>query len=672
MSFEDIQQLQSSDKFFLVRVQPSRLINDYLTVVSGTVYSMTFPYKLINVKQNGVLLTRVSSNPVAGQYSYDESTKLLTVHLSAAPSGSNIIVTDYQLYFTQSRVRTHGLDPINPSVDLVEWEPRVKSVGGFSQDISDILNGILTISSSSLTLINNEEYFQQYFTIHDSWYDKNIEVWHCLDRVENIKKVFDGKIQSASISRESLNLSIADNSVLLNSNAYMGTEKLTYNLVDFPNLHEGSVDTAVRYFAGVASRYTLLSDSSTDYAGFRVDPDSLTKATCVSTSTTIGKFTNKVWSIGRVSSAGFEQFGFTPINWAKTGDYQWFEGTTAQIAKFKIGDTFEDGDEKYHRILDIVGNRLYFTKDGDFKIEVQSNDCPTIVIKQGDNSFYLTYGKHYTATTTTLGDGNKYLEITFVDDIKGEAGLDEHLDPNSHEVLFRVRPASTDKNHSDVLKEIITKAGLVTSNTSFSTAKTELNSNACFSIPYWDESDYGTYTNYIQRLLQSTMGYILVNENFEIEYKLFKEPQYWVNVLNDNDIKEKSFNINIEYQDIITEIIAYNPHCSSKDFANSSQTLKSLKAEHLNGIKNSVKFVHSLEDITQRLQYILDLRSNRKAEHSFDSIQLDFNLKVGDDHGLVKKNVLGQRIPGGTGIKILKINKSVNSTKVSGYDLKTY
>ena len=192
MSFEDIQQLQSSDKFFLVRVQPSRLINDYLTVVSGTVYSMTFPYKLINVKQNGVLLTRVSSNPVAGQYSYDESTKLLTVHLSAAPSGSNIIVTDYQLYFTQSRVRTHGLDPINPSVDLVEWEPRVKSVGGFSQDISDILNGILTISSSSLTLINNEEYFQQYFTIHDSWYDKNIEVWHCLDRVENIKKVFDG------------------------------------------------------------------------------------------------------------------------------------------------------------------------------------------------------------------------------------------------------------------------------------------------------------------------------------------------------------------------------------------------------------------------------------------------------------------------------------------------
>lgn len=672
MSFEDIQQLQSSVKFFLARVQPSRVINNHLTVASGTVYNMTFPYKLTSIKQNGVLLTKVSSNPTVGQYSYDDSTKLLTIHLSAEPSNINVIVADYQLYFTQSRLRTHGLDPLNPVNDLVEWEPRIKSVGGFGQDISNILNGVLTISSSSLTLINNDEYFQQYFSIDDSWYDKSIEVWHCLDSIKNIKKVFDGKIQSVGLSRESLNLSIADNSVLLNSNAYMGTEKLTYNLVDFPNLDTNKTGTPIRYFIGTASRYTLLSDTSTSYSGFKLDHESLFSATCISISSTIGKYTNRVWSIGRVSNAGFEQFGFTPSNTGTSSNYQWIDGTTEQIGKLKTGDTFRDSSNNSHRVIDIAGTRAYLTKPKNFNGSVVSNDCPSIVLKQSDNIYYLKYGDHYTTTVTTLSDGNKYLEIEFVENIKGAAGLVEHVDPSAHQVFFRIKPESSDKNHSDVLKEIITKAGLEIDTTSFNTAKTDLNSNACFSIPYWDETDYGTYTGYIQRLLQSTMGYILVNENFEIEYKLFKEPQYWQNVLTDNDIKQKSFNINIEYQDIVTEIIAYNPHCSSKDFANSSQTLKSLKAEHLNGTKKTIKFIHSLDDITQRLQYILDLRSNRKAEYSFDSIQLDFNLRIGDDHGFVKKNVLKERIQSGTGIKILKINKNVNSTKVSGYDLKTY
>ena len=663
MSFSSLKEVQASRKFLMVRMKPARYVNDDLALDSGLDYYMTFPYDVADVKENGSSVT----------YTYNETTQRLDITLTAAPSSTNVVIVYYYLYYTGEKFRTVGQNPESPTVNLRDWEPRIDKSPTFSQSIENVLNGILSISSSNLTLINNNSEFEQYLTNKDSFYNKHVEIWHCLDSISNIQKVFSGVITGLSVDRTSVKFALKDNLASLNAPCLMGDKEVYFTNDNFTAVDPNKIGEPVRYIIGSSSRYKLLPESVTNLTDAqKLDFTSLNVAVCTNFTTDITTSNNREYGICRVSSNGFENFSFTPSNVDNTdANFTRIDGTEAQVAKFNIGDTFSiTGSGTYYvRVyyVDRVNHYLYVTKNAGIIATdtIQTNNCPAIVIHDGANVYYPIYGRDYTATITNLASGNKYLNIDFVNNFEATLSM-ATLDPQSMEVYYKVKPSQSNQKHGTVLKEILDQAGLTTNATSFNNANTSFSVNCNFSIPEFDEADYSQCYTYVEKILTSTLGYINLNNSFEIEYNLFATPTSSA-AITDTDFKEKSYSISVDYNDIVTQIISYNPHFSNSEFnSQSSATGTSLKAEHLHEFKKVTRFRHVLEDYSSKITDAINVRSERWVKYEMDTKSINYDSKIGDDFLLSKNGILGNDST--KAVKLIRLDKKVNETRITASD----
>lgn len=670
-NFVAIQNNQASDKFLLVRIEPARCLNTLLTLDSGSIYKCPFTFSLSKIEVNGVMYTEVSGTPIANQYSFIDNE--LKIFLPGAPSGSVVIIAYYFIFYTSSQFRVVGKDPENPLVDLKEWEPRITTPPSIVQDIKNVLNGVLSISSSNLTIANNEDYFEQFISDNDSFYNKKILIWHCLDNTDNIKKIFSGKITAIKTSRTAVTFDINDDLASLLTPATMGDDELYFTNDHFINVDSNKEGFPIRYIFGTSSRYKTIADPLTTVAeAQRLDPDFMNEAVCTDFTNDIGVTVNRDFGLCRVGANGFESFSFTPSAVLQLADSTRLTGSSAQISKFTIGDTFytSGSGEYYGRVVyvDRVSNYLFTTKMASFILTdtIQSNNCPSIVIKNLTDTYYPIYKRDYVATVSTLGSGNKLLEIEFMNNFEATLSMPD-LNPQIMVVAYKVKPKHSDQLHATVLNEILTKAGLSVNSASIAAMNAAFAENCAFSIPFFDEPDYNEYYKYIEILLQSTLGFIYLNNSFEIQYSLFTAPDS-SSEITEADIIKDSYSIDIDYSDLVTTIIAYNPHFSSSEgVPTASATTENSVAKYLHGTDKTIRFRHVLEDFTAKILDHINLRSERYAEYVFATKQLNYLSEIGNDYllsGLGLPNQAASRA-----VKILSLSKSSNKTNIRASDL---
>ena len=675
MTYSNLKTDQSTQKFILTRIEPARYVNDLLVLDSGTTYTMTFIYKISKVLEQGVELTEVSSSPSAGEWSIDSS-NLLTVNLNNAVSSSNAVVVFYYLFYTIEKFRVIGVDPETPNADLQEWEPKIIKSPKIKQTIKNVINGKLSISSSSLQLINDNGEFNQYLSNEDSFYNKEVKIWHCLDSISNIQKIYEGRVTSLSVNRTTATLSIKDNLDLLSIKASMGDTEIYYNDDDFTLVQPGLIGLPVRYYFGSVTRYDTIPETVTNLTtAQRLDPTKMDEAVCTNFTTDLTTSNNREWTIGRTGSNGTTDFSFSPSSVDNTdANFTRLDTDAATVAKIHIGDTFEiTGSGTYRErvyYVDRTNNYVYITKQASVVATdtVQTNDCPSIVITDNaGNFYYCLYGRDYTAATSTTSGSNKLIKITFVNNFEANhAGLTT-LDPGINKVYFKFKPETSDQNQADVLKEILDKSGMTTNGASFTTAGSTLNVNAAFSIPFFDQTDYQSYNFYAEKLCQSTLGYIYLNNSFEIAYKLLATISASTDITTTEIIANKNI-YTVEYQDIVTQFIAYNPHYNSSEFTStSSQTETSNKARYLHDILNTDRFLHVLEDYSSKISDQINLRSERDITYKFFSKGINFDSSIGDDFNLKANDLPGQE--SSIGVKLVEMEKGNTSTKLLAKDL---
>ena len=676
MSFSSIKTDQTSEKYILIKIEPARYINDDLAIVSGTEYTMTFPFQLSRVLEQGVELTEVSSSPSAGQYSFNTTTKLLTVHLNAVISSTNSVIGFYDLFYTIEKFRVLGSNPEVPGTDLREWEPKIKSSPRIKQTIKNIIAGQLSISSSSLSIINDNGDFDQYTSNNDSFYNKRVQIWHVLDNISNIQKIFEGQITSLSVNRTVATLNIQDNIDRLTSKALMGDDEVYYTNANFTNIQPGKNNTVVRYYFGSVSRYDTISETVTNLTDAqRLDPKSMDEAVCTDYFGNIVISNNREWTIGRVGSNGTTDFNFSPSAVDNTDvNFTRLDTTALVTSKIHIGDTFTvTGSGTYHErvyYVDRVNFYVYITKNASIVSTdtINTNDCPSIVITDlQENYYYPLYGRDYTASLTTTSGGNKLIEINFVSNFEANhAGLSV-LDPGVNKVYFKIKPDNSFQNHATILKELVDKSGMTSNAASFTAAASAFDVNACFSIPNFDEHNYKPYYKYCQDLLTSTLGYVYLNGDFEIVYKLFSTISATETITN-IEIILGSYSYEINYKDIITSLIAFNPHYNSSEFVSvSSQTLESNKSRYLHGIINADRFRHVLENFTTKITGQVGIRSERDIEYTFKTKGINFDSDIGDEFLLIPSSLPGQATS--RGVKILETLKGNTNTSIVATDL---
>lgn len=672
MTFITEKELQATRKFELVRIMPSRYLNDDLISVGSGKYEYYTTYPIVAVYELGTALTKVTTVTNPGEYSFNESIGLLTIYPSAVPSNSNPIVMDYYLFLTGEVYRTWYQDPENTSTTLRDWQPLLEKSPTVTQSIEDLLAGILSISSSSISVLNNNFELNEYFTKNDSFYNKEVKIWLCLEDETNIQKIFEGRVVRVDLDKERAVLSIRDNLSLLDSPALLNDNisETYFRLEDYPNLDTNKNGNCRPFITGTCSRYQTLKEIVTNLPEAQcLDQNTLYQAVCLNVDKDISNTVNRDWGFCRTDSTGFQDISFTAIsvdnsdpNFTKLGC------NPTDTAKIYIGDTFVINQtiDYYARVLyvDRINNFIYINPIAITGTPyIQSNDCPSVVIYKNSIVYYCFYGRDYIANVTTTTGSNKLLDIEFTTTLEGNLGITA-LDPTIDAIYYRVRP--TILKHGDFVKKIIESSGLICNNASITAANSLLPVNVSFSIPKFDEGDYGNYYNYLQEVLSSTFGYVYLNNSFEIEYKLFQNPTS-TNQITDTEILLDSFGINIEYQDIISQIIAYNPHANSEDFVSKTGTsLRSIKTEYLHGIVKTTRFQHCLEDITSRLSDILNFRSSQLVTYQMETGTKNLDSEIGEDFNLVKSGLLGEN---SKQVKLISIEKGSDKSTIILTDL---
>lgn len=723
MTFAATKDLGASQRFTLVRVTPARCVDGDLTTVGGGVYQMTFSKPVAGMTRNGAALTLVTTLTGNDQFTYSEATGVLQVQLASAPSdATNVLVLFYYLFFSSGMAIFACQDPLDASTPVRQWTPRVAAEPHLSQTIRNVTQGVFTVADTVVELTNADKALNQWLGPNDSFSGKDVDCWIGIragnSATPDYQRIFKGKVRQVTLAAETVELQVYDAFSLLTQPAYMGDApgmcivQLTSD--SFPSADPTKAGKPIPYFIGRFSRYQTVQ-RATFTTEYDLDVSSLPEAFCSSFNPAISTSVNRSWVLGRVSADGLRGYTFpTGDAWTlfftdsvfvvsaggttNTANYSgatwtYTAPTWATMTDVTIGDrlAFSDtsgtnwgyvaGRDETARTITIVylsGTTSSITAPTPTNTGL--SDPALVLVDEAGNEYQLSPERDYTTTLTTLPSGNKLVGVTFNNNF--EAALTTTngygttfagaLNPQRHKVFFRLRPQVTNyARHGDVLKQMMTLAGLTPVASTFAAANTALPVNCQMQIPYFDEQSYKGYLDYAEDILASTLGIVALDSSAQVQYALLAAPSASDGTDDHTVLGDTSLQITVDYQDVVTGLIAYNPHNSSAAAITASpspsETRYNAKAQYLHGLTNAVQFRHVLETITGRIDELLAARSNRRATYQFDVATRYLDAKIGDDCQLATSFLLGSDTA--KAVRIISLDKSADRVSVSAVDL---
>ncbi len=693
----------SSKKIVAARLKPRRGVEYDLTLDSGNVYQTTFlTDSLCAVEVNGVSYTLTTGTPTAGQYSFSRSTKVLKIYLTSPPLNyqtvNSGIVASYYLHFTNTEGFYYFSDPEDTGSEVFYFEPRIVDVPEFSVTSENIVDGIFTVGNTNISLINNDKYFQQFLTDYDSFSRAEFKSWHCLDDLNNVKKLFFGSIINVNLNDVNVSMSI-DNIFAALENTYVSNttfERSTYRNSLFTVKDEDRDKYILELFCKTSmceqtKRLTEMAYTPRGFAGnqqyYRFDK--VNAAINVNYNANISTANNRTWaccietsSPSTVSEiiAGKATVSFAGINLYKV--------SVADATLYLPGDTVvtDFGVTNISNSVVVVDydNNFIYLNDNSYS-NGQTIYRPSISVVQwyvsgtDEGRFILQYGTDYTVTTI---DNVRCIELANNFENNYVSASFDQLAGIFPDAILEFRAWNHDDlNHAIVMQELIESVGLTIDLTSFAAAESfkfsvagpEIFTN--FTLPFWGSNDMPAVKEVIEKLLTSTFGYITPNNDFEIEYHNFELPIAPTESIDDNQIIEGTLQQSIDYKDVYSNFrfknihnhSLYNhPKLTTRLNISETRTVDKLRAKYYHGIDKTKEIEHIIEDnyntgIINIIAYVL---GERRLTVSFETKGSNFLSIIGDEFIIDSAKVVDLE----KNIKILSITKAINKTQVSGID----
>lgn len=695
MTFAAEAQRQQSYRELLVRIRPRRDQTASFVSIGSSKYTVTPPGPVTKVTRNGVALTQDTSAPTVNDHFYfDAASNLLTIRTASAPNAStNIIVVYYCLFYSTTEI-VSNLDPADTATQIVQYEPRIRNKPEFGSYFEDVLEGVLTYYDTQIECNHVEAL--NYLTIADSFNQADVDVWAVINEVENIQKLYSGRVTSLRYVQGVITFNVSDVFNRLRQPAYMGdTADVSYFGVDgFPNVDPNKTGQPIRYVTGRSSRWRqrLIAINNNSLGASEIDPEDTNEAVCTSyglpTTTT-----NRTWGLCRMKGV-VPNNSFTSLTRVLyLGEHDFSVFVNGTNANYQIGDTFRWvhsgvtycgvvavntaytllGDSYNLYVMNCCrqSNGLSATVDGSiFTTSSTSSSTPSmgLSVRYGSvayfNNWYLRYGADYTRTVTTLPSGNIYVSITLINnfeanDFEDATDLPTELSPQAHQMFYRVTN-NAPETHAELLQHICESAGMTVDAASFTQADADFAAETYFSIPTSRELDFESYTKYAQQILKSTLGTLTANEDGEIVYTLIETPAGGDTFSDVDSVMEE---VKIDYNDVTTALIGVN-----EDRASDAEVFEESPAsEYLHEIKNIVRFYHVLYSIGTRLADILAIRKHRRVTYTKTVAHTHLTDLLGDDATIEHDDVVGGT--GSANVKIVGIRKTVNTISVDSTDL---
>jgi len=203
----------SIDKALFAKISPRKLAT--LTAHSGNIrvvatsdFVETIEFKSSESYTVTRVLTYAELN-TNGQWYWDRENALLYVYCSASLPYEIIIIIS--LFVTTTFDVLAPSDPDDSSnYDRIVWRNRLQETS-FSQSAEDQLNGKLGISSTNISLINNDSYYNYLADNSVSFKGAKIKVWVVINIFDNRLLIFIGSCESVSFSGSDIVLDVKEN-----------------------------------------------------------------------------------------------------------------------------------------------------------------------------------------------------------------------------------------------------------------------------------------------------------------------------------------------------------------------------------------------------------------------------------------------------------------------------
>lgn len=635
----------------LAKMIPRRFVPDSeTTLVSGNDYSTTFvPLKPEKVYQGTTELA----------FSWDAGTLTFTV-VSGAPDSN--IFADYPLYFSNGVTFYLDDNPVDETGGEKEWLPRLAKNIVAKQSGKSALEGKLSTSSITISLINQDYALNAYLTKYDNYKNRPIFTYAMIgDNVYNLSRSFIASVRAGT----SVSVKAKTPAKLFDSDATLGNSRqfTEYSSADYPGL-DGSFENIP-----IPVTYGALSSIPTNDIGIWT-PNDVTHFTALSSNQHLFRapqISSTEYLLGIVDDA--------------------FNGEVASLSNPVLTEWNGDDATRYTVAGDDIQYFLPGVNMWGLRTGLGSQDMVVQHVDYGNRYIYTNgnstaqpyttvdlFSFHiFTAQTSGHFRNSGFSDSSEVSLITTDSGqkLGKFTYGGSFpgfDVFYTMH--SKPRTQTSFIQSYLESTGFDVDATSFSEAQTQANENVMLTV---NQEKIESIHDVLEKVSTSCNGILYLDPaTNEYKYRIINDSLSGYDFLiTDSDILEPDLIPNVDYQDTADTIRMNHAYKGNAPYMPEiTETRRSEFSQIFNSESKNKNLEHYLEGVTNVIDY--------KAQNSFTpKINYSFSLDAEDYYGSIEignivriENDQGKLLNGETFIDlvILELSKSSEEIKVVGYE----
>ena len=685
MTIAAAKELPVTRRFLAARItvgyQPT---NTKWTAHTATQYWTAQPYLVAAVYHNGVAILDGGSLAAvdATHYFHDiQAGRLYVQDAAGVPNGSQlrVWVIHYWLFVTENETKQASTTPLALATRGIEYEPRIIGDTVLSQSYENLLAGILTVSDATLQLASADDWALPHLARDRSFANKDVDIWYCLDTIDNAQLAFQGKTRSVSYTGGVLNLGLYDAFSRLNQPCYMGDslDQCVYSRASslYPLIPPKDDGLPIRYIAGMRSyvKWAAGGNLGGITQTYHITPDAADAydGVCTSYTQTIATNTNRTWALCRILGPTLRTQTIGTItaqaNLIFAGTNYWF----LNIASHDLvpGEYFQwqDGGGTTYAIVAGIDDFIYLGNPYNvivFTINagalagpisagatVTALALPTLVFSQGALRRYVPPNLFSVIYDATDG-GNKLIRITLTNNWEGLAvsGLPNPVNPETDTLRFLAINDGVltfaKSAHVFVARDILQRAGM-TATIGLAPGDPLYSRRLIMDIPNVDETDYRQYREYLADVLSSMGTYVRLDSTSTALYSQLDAAAAASSTVTEAEFLRDTLGLGLDYGDLTHELRGTNPHHPTWEVTNTStpghpaETATDLYSRYLHDYSNSIVFRHVQEQLRGRLTYLLSLRAAPKRAYGIATASKQIDVELGDSVTIESSQIVG-------------------------------
>jgi len=688
LSYSDNLDNEGIKSQFLAVFKPRRIASTTWTLISGTKYSQSFDFgTAVILDVDGTEKTLATSSALSdGDWYYDKDSELIYIDIGSDPASDTVVIT-YEIYFGTFDAHFPRIPTAAPSATnfYVYYEPMITNPPQIQSTSSDSLFGFLPTQSTQISMSNATHLFEKH--VYDSSFNlADIDIYHYLGELttDNVKLIFQAVTKKPSYNDRTVVFNLLDRTDVFNT-AYRNPTGISfYNTTRFPNLDPVFDRRPIRKVYGVVQGF------------IPVNIDFNKTATTSNNRTWICIADNS--NLGSVSAT-------VPASPASTSTRTYVDDTTGLRVDDSvwIDSSAGAGSDEYPIITGVGANYIdhaTITNPAASASVVKRSFVGNLTLFKDNVAYSLLYGRDYDEYT----DGtNKVAGFTLTNNFEANHSIAVPLEP--FDVLYgRIygqkntttlgggafgSDSSTTGNLTQavvIFFDLLKNLGLPESviDTATFTALQGTNTDEIgLAIPEFSINDFPNYKTIINRINQSILGKIFVDDDNKWTLRLTGPAAAVDKTIEDDEILRNTFRYELDYQDIISDIIVQyagreinEKHAAGSD-SFSRVTSSSETAEYLHKIQKQRTFtsVHFIESEAQTLaDHLKFALGDRQGNIRFQTKNRFFGSELGDNIKVSRPRLPGFDYDKDTAREretvVISTDKSLNQINIETTDQK--